>query len=285
MSSACLIDTKESVGSLSSDGKLYSLKVFFTIASLPVGTNGGRGSNTQKGPQPPFSGGELVGLQCPKWKTSEEAILGVVQSWDPVYDMHSSKTSAKGGLFIRVLVCASATGGDGDGGRGGWVPLANIQECLGNRKEVGSVIPVTLVGAGSLMTSSREFQAIMSISDFPERVRRCLVDPAVSKEGKTPRKSSVGTLARRALCSGGGEGWAEDSGLGAQAAGGGNDSPPPNVPAKLWQGVVASYNVSQVQAIRKVAEGSAAGFTLLQVRRSRDVAVLEEIMFRCMRRG
>lgn len=267
MCSASLVDTKEGVGSLPTDGKLYAVKIRFEVPATPAGTNS-RGGTFQQEPQPPFWSGELVGLRSPRWKPSEEAVLGVVQSCDLVNDKHTPKTSPKGGLFVRVLVCASATGGDGDGGRGGWIPLANIQECLGNRKGGGNNVPVSVVGAGSLTTASREFQAIMSISDFPDHVRRCLVDPSVSKEGNNnPIPSSMGASARHAFHCDGGGGGAVGSGRGAELAGRGNTSPPPNVPAKLWQVVVSTFNASQVHAIRNVAEGSSAGFTLLQVRR------------------
>ncbi|CAM9143154.1 unnamed protein product, partial [Laminaria digitata] len=157
--SACLLDVKEGGdgSSSSTDGKLYSLKIRIEpSAALNNGSNNFSRKGKDQEPKPPFWGGELVGLRSPRWAWSEEAPLGVVQSWDPVYDKQSKKSFQADALIMRVLVCASSAGGDGAGGRGGWLPLSNIQECLGKAKPGGGV-PVSLVGAGSLITSSREF--------------------------------------------------------------------------------------------------------------------------------
>ena len=171
--SACLLDVKEGgAGFSASDGKLYSLKIRLEpSATANNGSSNLRGKGKDQELRPPFWGGELVGLRSSRWRLSDEAPLGVVQSWDPVYDKQSKRAFGADAVIIRVLVCASSAGGDGAGGRGGWLPLSNIQECLGKAK-VGSGVPVSLVGVGSLVTSSREFQAVMAVSGFPERARR-----------------------------------------------------------------------------------------------------------------
>ena len=297
------MDEKEDGGgssspSSSSDGKLYSIKIRL---EPPPGSNVNCKGNDQE-LRLPFWGGELVGLRSSRWKPSEEVPLGVVQSWDPRYDKKSKRIFRSDALAMRVLVCVSSGGGDGVGGRGGWLPLSNIQECLGKAKP-GEGVPVSLVGTGSLITSSREFQAVMSVKDFPERLRRCLLDPAMTKERGLPtaspwRKLAVGKAiavgsdntsveADTAVSAGtdlgtdaamdvaGGD-FDGESGSGSAGAGGGGAAaggvwgeagPPPRyVPGKLWEAVVNAYNPSQVQAIRKVAVGSPSGFTLLQVR-------------------
>lgn len=294
--SACLLDVNEggAGSSSSSEGKLYSLKI--RIEPTAAANNGGtnlRGKGKDQEPRPPFWGGELVGLRSPRWRWAEEAPLGVVQSWDPVYDKQSKKSFGKDALIMRVLVCASPAGGDGAGGKGGWLPLSNIQECLGKVKP-GEGVAVSMVGVGSLVTSSREFQAVMAVSDFPESARRCLLDPALTKERGLPNASpwrklavgrdiAVGTdIAVASNGAGGadngvgvvgrgngGEGGPVGAGAGGEgcgaAAAGGESGPPLNVPGKLWMAVVRSFNPSQVKAIRKVADGSPSGFTLLQV--------------------
>ena len=295
--SACLLDLKEGgAGSSSSDGKLYSLKIRLEPTATPYnGTNNFSGKGKGQELRPPFWGGEMVGLRSARWRWSEEAPLGVVQLWDPVYDTQSKKSFVKDALIIRVLVCASSAGGDGVGGRGGWLPLSNIQECLGKAKP-GEGVSVSLVGLGSLTTSSREFQAIMAVSDFPESARRCLLDPAFTKERPLPntspwRKLAVGrgVVVERDVSVAtdgaggtdnvvgvfGSEGGPVGAGAGAgagcgDAAAGKEGGPPPNVSDKLWTTVVSSFNPSQVKAIRKVADGSPSGFTLLQVGRLWD---------------
>lgn len=263
--SACSLDVDAATASSSSDGKLYSLKVKLR---LPPALTDAYGNEQEQ--LSPFCGCELVGLRSPTWKSSEVAPLGVVQPWDPVFDKYSVRPSGKEGVCVRVVVCANSVGGDGVGGRGGWIPLSDIQECLGKAKDSDGV-PVSLISAGYLVTAAREFQAVMSISDFPEHVCRCLVDPSVSKEGRAPRPASSNLSARLGAHVGGRSGREEGSGGATSASdggknGGGECSPPPRVPAKLWETVVGSFNRSQVQAIRKVAVGSSAGFTLLQVR-------------------
>lgn len=237
---------------------------------------------------PPFSGGDLLGIRSPTWPSKSTAVaLGVVQPWDPIYDKTSKKKHGKGKIFLRVLVCAHVTGGDGLGGPGGWIPLAHVQACSGRGSgsssggRVNPGVPVSLVGVGSVMTASREFQAVMSIATIPEHVRRCLLCPSDSKgaqgarqtssslssSGDVPsssssrglKRSSDGSVVREGRVSGQGDGEAEERKQESL------DLPPPNVPAKLWKTLVESYNSSQVLAIRKVAEGSSAGFTLLQV--------------------
>lgn len=290
MYSACLLDVKEGGdgSSSSTDGKLYSLKIRIEpSAALNNGSNNFSRKGKDQEPKPPFWGGELVGLRSPRWAWSEGAPLGVVQSWDPVYDKQSKKSFQADALIMRVLVCASSAGGDGSGGRGGWLPLSNIQECLGKAKPGGGV-PVSLVGAGSLITSSREFQAVMAVSDFPENARRCLLDPALTKERGLPNASpwrklavgkditvggdgavgtnnAVGTDNVVGVVGGEGGSVGAGAGGGCGAAAGGEVGRPANVPKKLWTAVVRSFNPSQVKAIRKVADGSPSGFTLLQV--------------------
>ena len=282
--------------SSSSDGMLFSLKVKL---ELPPAPSHGRDKN--QAPKCPFWGNELVALSSPRWNSpgsgsgsGSAAVLGVVQSWDPVYDKQSKRPFDKCAVLIRVLVCAGPAGGgggDGAGGRGGWLSLEHARECLGRGKSSAGV-PVKLSSGGaSLMTACREFQAVMSVAGLPETVRRCLLDPSVSKESKRAAAAAVpapreisGSSDGRALAAvsngrgvgqaqrgggarggkgGGGDGGADDA---AGAAEGSGSVPPSNVPAKLWRSLLQAFNRSQVQAIRRVVEGSPSGFTLLQVR-------------------
>ncbi|CAM9144969.1 unnamed protein product, partial [Choristocarpus tenellus] len=135
------------------DEKLYSLAVRLHIPSVeeggcgtscskgkskPSGTDKGRGPGRGSGTGDelvPFSGGDLVALICPGSKKEEVAPLGVVQSWDPIFDRvlprgtgYSTSSSAvyggvsggvsggggsgsdQGGVMIRVLVCSHSSG-------------------------------------------------------------------------------------------------------------------------------------------------------------------------------
>lgn len=257
----------------SSDGKLYSLRVKLILPTVPAYANG-----KDYVPTSPFRGQDLVSLTSPRWRASSNALLGVVQAWDPVYDKLSRKPSARVMVKIRILVCASSTGGDGVSGRGGWLPLKDIQECVGN-DDCG--VPVTISSVGSLVTACREFQAVMSLPELPERVRGFLLNPSSSKASNTllPRFVVINHLPM-------------SSGRGGREAGGGAgenaasarqngdlslppsvyNPPPPDapssVPPKLWMSLIQKFNRSQVQAIRKVVDGSPSGFTLLQVRSS-----------------
>lgn len=280
----------------SGDGRLFSLKV--KLEPPPAHFHA---RDKDQVPKCPLWGNELVALSSPNWTTTgSSAMLGVVQSWDPVYDQHSKRGGC--GVLVRLLVCASSAGGDGVGGRGGWLPLERVRECLGKRKSTVGV-PVTLSTTGaSLMTACREFQAVMSVSGLPDAVRRCLLDPSVSKEPRRTAAATAGTAHSREVSgssegvpgagvSSGGGGGDRGGGEGKGGAGvrgdGGNgvvvvtggragaddasgvagSTPPSNVPAKLWESLLRAFNRSQVQAIRKVVEGSPSGFTLLQVRK------------------
>lgn len=222
-------------------------------------------------PPPPFAGGEVVGISSPLWPNpSSAAVLGVVQTWDPVYDKVSKRKVSKGKIFMRFLVCAHSSGGDGAGGLGGWIPLAHVQSCLGLGSGPGKQgIPVSLIGVGSVMTASREFQAVMSISTIPESVRRYLLRPSVAKEGSGARQLSSSSAPEKTSHSAVGRKRSAEEVDGSAGGDGGRDPeievPPPNVSAKLWDVLTSSFNRSQMLAIRKVAEGSPSGFTLLQV--------------------
>lgn len=215
----------------------------------------------------------MVGISSPFWPNpSSAAVLGVVQSWDPVYDKVSKKKSAKGKVFMRFLVCAHSGGGDGVGGLGGWIPLAHVQSCVGLGAGGGAAkqgIPVSLMGVGSVMTASREFQAVMSMSAIPESVQRHLLRPSVAKEGSGARPSSSASASGKTSHSAVGRKRPATEVGGSAGGDRGRDAeievPPPNVPAKLWNVLTSSFNRSQMLAIRKVAEGSPSGFTLLQV--------------------
>lgn len=263
--------------SSSGDGMLYSIKVKLEIPPAPAHFRG-----KDQGPKSPFWSNELVALGSPRWGLgSGETFLAVVQSWDPVYDKQSHKSHAKHVVLLRLLVCASSTGGDGVGGRGGWLPRKHIQECLGKGKKSAGVA-ITLSSGASLTTACREFQAVMSMSELPEGMRRWLLDPRVNKESRRAalpwqRSSSFSSNSRAGGFTRGGEGekGSGASGKGEMRADGDGDGdgyakedppPPSNVPTKLWNTLLHSYNRSQVQAIRKVVDGSPSGFTLLQVR-------------------
>ncbi|CAN0438690.1 unnamed protein product, partial [Ectocarpus sp. 12 AP-2014] len=251
----------------SSDGKLYSLRVKLILPTVPAYGNG-----RDYVPASPFRGQELVSLTSPRWRASSNALLGVVQAWDPVYDKLSRKPSTKTVVVkIRILVCVSSTGGDGVGGRGGWLPLKDIQECLGNDN---CGVPVTISGAGSLVTACREFQAVMSLPELPERVHEFLLNPSKAPTTVLPRFVVINHLpvpsSRGGREAGGG---ARDNGSSAMQNG---DLSPPSsvhippspgpssVPPKLWMSLIQKFNSSQVQAMRKVVDGSPSGFTLLQ---------------------
>ncbi|CAM9188007.1 unnamed protein product [Ectocarpus fasciculatus] len=239
----------------SSDGKLYSLRVKLILPPVPAYANG-----KDYVPASPFRGQELVYLASPWWRASSNALLGVVQAWDPVYDKLSRKPSKKKDTVkIRILICASSTGGDGVGGRGGWVPLKDIQECLGNDN---CGVPITISSAGSLVTACREFQAVMSLPELPERVRGFLLNPSLSKASNTllPRFLVIDYASGRGGRGAGG-GAGENGALAVQNR---ELSPPSSVPPKLWMKLIQMFNRSQVQAIRKVVDGSPSGFTLLQ---------------------
>ncbi len=280
------VSSSSSSSSSSNDGQLYSFKVRLDLPPDPSYTPGQR-------PKLPFHTNELVTVSSPGWKalspSSDEAFLGVVHSWSSVY-----RKDKPPGILVKLLVCTSSAGvgGDGAGGRGGWLPLQYIQEGIGAKK--GQGIPVTMSSAGGLVTACREFQAIMSLPALPEGIRRCLLDPSVSKEHRAPparpRSSSFSTQtststststskdqdSRPRLSSSQDQDHDQDQDGGAEGGGGGGAGvnsdaasqcvPPPNVPDKLWRCVVGAFNRSQVLAIRKVAEGSPSGFTLLQVR-------------------
>ncbi|CAM9265858.1 unnamed protein product [Ectocarpus sp. 4 AP-2014] len=247
----------------SSDGKLYSLRVKLILPTVPAYGNG-----KDYVPASPFRGQELVSLTSPRWRASSNALLGVVQAWDPVYDKLSRKPSPKTVVVkIRILVCVSSTGGDGVGGRGGWLPLKDIQECLGNDN---CGVPVTISSAGSLVTACREFQAVMSLPELPERVHEFLLNPSKAPATLLPRFVVINHLpvpsSRGGRKAGGG---ARENGLSARQNG---DLSPPSsvypgpssVPPKLWMSLIQKFNSSQVQAMRKVVDGSPSGFTLLQ---------------------
>ena len=248
-------------------GTLYSLKVVIDLPPPPSYVR-----DPKYFPKPPFHNNDLVAISAAHWKTSSSSseFLGVVHSWSPMHGKQGKPPS----MLLNLLVCTSKTGvgGDGAGGRGGWMPLKHIQEYVGTTK--ANSVPVTLSSAGALVTACREFQAVMSLSQMPEGIRRCLLDPSVSKEPKatpaTPRSSSFSANSRVGLSSsrGGGadgEGGGADCGEAVVVADAAQCAPPANVPDKLWRSVVQVFNRSQVLAIRKVAEGSPSGFTLLQV--------------------
>lgn len=143
-------------------------------------------------------------------------------------------------------------GGDGAGGPGGWLSLSTIQDCIGVGKH-GDGVGVSLVSGGSVMTASREFQAVMSVSSTPDRLRRYLLDPSLNGGRQLTRTSSS---ASRGM----------GRGRGQAPEGGEDDSPPPNTAERMWTGLQEAFNPSQLAAIREVATGSPSGFTLLQVR-------------------
>lgn len=267
MKSTFVVEEDTHTSSDIKDGKLYCIQAKLQI---PVDDN-----DRDEDRQPPLSGGDLICIRSPGWSDqSKDSILGVVQSWYPIYENTSNRrVGGEGASFLRILLCAHATGGDGIGGSGGWISVANIQatSCRG--------ADVYIMKVGSVVTASREFQAVMSISDFPERIRRCLLKPSVGKEGRGVGQSSSSSSSlpitatsiaeRTNTASGGGERGSGSSLAERGKGGAGGDLlyvPPKNVPVELWKAVMDSFNRSQVLAIRQVAEGSSAGFTLLQVR-------------------
>lgn len=212
---------------------------------------------------PPFSGGELVALWSPQWCSHPEtAVLGVVHTWDPMYDLKSRKRSwpHKLVVWLRILVCACREGGDGDGGRGGWLKLANLDLCRGITKSGQhpdhTGLELSITGIGSLMSSCREFQAVMSTSELPPHLRDCLLDPSLVTTGRRKLK---------------GKGKAKENGKGEENGEAEDDensdlhTPPSQVPAQLWKALVGTFNPSQLLAMRHMVEDPATGFTLLQV--------------------
>ena len=233
-----------------------------------------------------------MGLRSPSWESGKGVApaLGAVQFWDPVYDTQGGRPNSQS--IIRVLVYANAVGGDGAGGPGGWLPLSTVQQCLGPR-EPGKGIQVSLISLGIVMPASREFQAVMSMTELPKDVQRCLLDPFVSRsrshsDGKllNPRLALSSSFASSSSAVAGGagtvpvpHGGGKGKGVGLQENGDGDReegkgdygtkgaSLPPNIPDKMWKRLVESFNPSQLAAIRQVAMGSPTGFTLLQVSR------------------
>lgn len=246
---------------------LYLLKVAIEV---PCDPRYGRGTNIVP-PKTPFWTNELVVLDSPRWKVgSGESLLAVVQSCA----VAQNKTQLPHHeMTLSLLVCVSSTGGDGVGGRGGWLPLKHIQQCVGNGKSTG--IPVTISSAATITTGCREFQALMSLSELPESIRRCLLSPKVGNDISKPRQiSSSFSTDSRAVSFRRGRGRDHNNGAGGKrgerTCGNGSGpeeaQPPPNVPTGLWNVVLQTFNRSQVQAIRRIADGSPSGFTLLQVR-------------------
>lgn len=226
MLAPCLVD------SASKDSQLYCLHVQLDLQR----------TRPRETLYSPFSGGELVALSSSHWAScSETAVLGVVQSWDPIYDSKSRRRyGGPDTVCVRILICVSKTGGDGAGGRGGWLRTEDLHICNEARKKTaggggGEGIAISIASIGSVMTASREFQAILSVADFSPRLRRCLLDPSLAS-GSAPSN--------------------DDGDL---------SSPPGKVPPRLWRTLVETFNRSQVLAIRQVVRGSAAGLTLLQV--------------------
>lgn len=169
----------------------------------------------------------------------------MVQSGDAVYDTIGKRVRSP--TIIYLLVCASSMGGDGAGGPGGWLSLSAIQDCIGHGKYGDDDgVRVSLVsGGGSVMTASREYQAVMSVSSMPDRLRRNLLDPSLTGGRQLIRRSSSTSR--------------------CMERGGEYDSPPTNIPGKMWKGLQEAFNPSQLAAIREVARGSPSGLTLLQV--------------------
>lgn len=247
----------------SSEGYLFSLNVRLELTGLA-------GEEEDEADTRRLRGNDLVSVRSSMWAASDVALLGVVQSWDPVVKQSWD--------LVRIIVCANSAGGDGAGGRGGWLPLRDIQEGVGKRARGGGGggsgdTPITICRSGTLTTSCREYQAVMSLSELPASTRRCLLDPAVSKEVKasSPRPKPPAlvvrspsfsvTLGPGAFSGRGGAGGGAAAEAVEEAA-----PPPANVPIRLWEAVVRNFNRSQARAIRKVADGSPSGFTLLQVR-------------------
>lgn len=236
----------------SKDSCLFSLGVRLELTG--VSGEDDNDSDTRR-----LRGNDLVSLRSPMWTSSDVSFLGVVQSWDPVYK-HTRGV-------VKIIVCANPSGGDGAGGRGGWLPLRDIQQGVGKGKRGGGT-PITICRCGTLTTACREYQAVMSLSELPASTRRFLLDPGVTKEVKpsppTPRAKPPAMVVRSPSFSvtlgSGGRGGSAGAVVMDE-----DEAPPPNVPVRLWEAVVRSFNRSQARAIRKVAEGSPSGFTLLQV--------------------
>lgn len=243
-------------GSAGDDVKLFSMKIKL---ELPRVTNS---SGKELKPRCPFSGGDLLGLRFDQQGPTEEVALGVVQSGDAVYDTIGKRTRSQS--IIYLLVCANSVGGDGAGGPGGWLPLSTIQSCMGHGKS-GEGVGVSLVSGGSVMTSSREFQAVMSVLSLPDGVRRCLLDPSVNGRRQLTRPAFTSSSTSRDMEKGGGEVHGERGGK--DESGMEDDSPPPKIPEQMWTGLQEAFNPSQLAAIRQVVTGSRSGFTLLQVSR------------------
>ncbi|CAM9712680.1 unnamed protein product, partial [Scytosiphon promiscuus] len=237
--------------------RLFSLGVRLEMTGLAGDAGEEDEADTRR-----LRGNDLVSLRSPMWPASEAALLGVVQSWDPdPVHKHSGKA-------VRILEdvgkgkrSVGGRSGRGRGDRGG--------------------TPITICRFGTLATACREYQAVMSLSELPPSTRRCLLDPSVAKEVRAPpprpkppvmvvRSPSfsvtLGSGVSHGRGGGGAPGHGKGEGVGADPEGMEEAAcpPPSNVPLRLWEAVVRSFNRSQARAIRKVADGSPSGFTLLQ---------------------
>jgi hypothetical protein len=173
----------------------------------------------------PFSGGDLVAMQSKAWQHKRlHAALGVAQPWDPVFDQRASsrsRSSAADGDTLRVIVCV---GNEGSG-------------CLSHAELMSTLngLPTVLMRpVGSIMTSSREYQALMSLPSLPHYILENLLRPA------NLRSSAPAALDPCPI------------------------SIPKGVPGPLWLKLRSVFNSGQLSAIASIAEGTCGGISLLQ---------------------
>lgn len=209
-----------------------------------------------------FTGGDLL-VMYGDGEAGRRPVLGVVQGWDPEYESRYSETlqrewmssdgrdpvsaskDADGREVMNILVTMDTSGASAgavtlDVGSPSAVALRNAGRAKGRdaggwagpgQIRAGTILSVCALG--SMMTSIRECQALMSFREVNPAFHRVILS-----------------------AQSGGDGPADGRG-----AGGGR---PVTMPQKLWERLCSDHNPSQLRAIRSICYGENGATSLSQ---------------------
>jgi hypothetical protein len=195
------------------------------------------------------SGGDIIVIHSNQW---DKSILGIVQPWDPDYDIKFGSNSNKLGMMLsgrkhqnyimmNIMVCID--GGDGisesstgksqdyDLTRSGWAAA-------------GMIFPgvhVSLATLGNAMTYIRECQALLSLRMLNSRLRSAILRPVKSLEA-TNSSEANGTSSLELILD-------SSKHINSQI----RDEASLNcVPRKLWAALSRTFNSSQFHALQAI---------------------------------
>jgi hypothetical protein len=181
-----------------------------------------------------LAGGDLIVLHNSTWS---KPLLGIVQPWDPDYDIKFGINFQLNPLVQQSMLAECVASGETrdlttanllicvDGGDlasreaiGGWASPGTIHP--------GVVFKIALLG--NVMTYMRECQALMSLKLLNPSLR----DAVLNQEGKNKICYVTDTLSP-------------------------DDSGPFNVPSRLWKALKTDHNESQLRALQMVCKRDA----------------------------